>query len=309
MKTLCCIITYNPDIERLKQNIDAISHAVYDFVLIDNNSENKSEIEDLAAFNYQNINIHIIKNDKNMGIGAALNQGVQYAVDTEAEWILTMDQDSVFFDNSVIELINHPKEEKTGIIFPAFDERNAMLAFQHYGKIEKLYKRFIHSLRNWWRYTMGNKMPMTSGCLLNVKAAINVGGFDESLFIGAVDWDMNLKLMKNGYKIIKCGSARLLQEFGNPEIKKYAGWSVIVPGYSLWRNYYMVRNDILMIKKYFTVYPSWLTLDMLRLIYSCIRILIVGPNRTKTAKFMWYGLRDAITGYKRPQEDVLKIQQ
>jgi len=220
-----------------------------------------------------------------------------------------MDQDSVFLGDSVKELINYPKDEKTGIIFPAFDDKNAQLAFQHYGKIEKVYKRFIHSIRNWWRHSMGEKMPMTSGCLINLKAAIKVGGFDESLFIGAVDWDINLKLMKNGYKIIKCSSAKLLQEFGKPEVKKYAGWSVIVPGYSLWRSYYMVRNDILMFRKYFTVYPSWLIFDMFRLIYSCIRILIIGPNRYKTAKFMWYGLRDAITGYRRQQEDVLKIQQ
>ena len=150
-------------------------------------------------------------------------------------------------------------------------------------------------------------MPMTSGCLLNVKAAVNVGGFDESLFIGAVDWDMNLKLIKNGYKIIKRPSAKLLQEFGKPEVRKYAGLSVIVPGYSLWRNYYMVRNDILMLRKYFTVYPSWLILDMFRLFYSCIRILLIGPNRTKIAKIMLYGLWDAITNYRRPQEDVLKI--
>ena len=308
MKILCCIITYNPDIERLKQNINAISNAVHDFVLIDNNSENKHEIEDLAALYYQNINVNIIKNDKNMGIGTALNQGVQYAVDSEASWILTMDQDSVFFGDSVKELINYPKDEKTGIVFPAFDDRNAQMAFQHYNRIEKFFKRCIFSIRNWWRYSMGEKMPMTSGCLLNVNAAVKAGGFDESLFIGAVDWDMNLKLMKNGYRIIKCSSAKLLQEFGKPEIKKYAGWSVIVPGYSLWRNYYMVRNDILMVRKYFTVYPSWLVLDMFRLIYSCIRILMIGPNRAAIAKFMLYGLRDSITGKRRPHEDVLKIQ-
>ena len=90
---LAGIVLYNPDEDRLVENIQAVVGQVDETILIDNNSSNIEKIK--KRVNELNYNINIIENSKNNGIAFALNQILEYAIDNNYEWFLTLDQDSV----------------------------------------------------------------------------------------------------------------------------------------------------------------------------------------------------------------------
>lgn len=71
MKYIAGIVLYNPDLGRLKENIESICKQVDKVILIDNGSDNIREIEDLIK---EYLNCILLKNGENMGIAYALNQ-------------------------------------------------------------------------------------------------------------------------------------------------------------------------------------------------------------------------------------------
>ena len=76
MKYIAGIVLYNPDLGRLKENIESICKQVDKVILIDNGSDNIREIEDLIK---KYLNCILLKNGENMGIAYALNQILKYA--------------------------------------------------------------------------------------------------------------------------------------------------------------------------------------------------------------------------------------
>ena len=109
-RLIAIIITYNPDLDSgvLKKQISLIEKYCLKVVLIDNNSENKDEINALCSSFKK---AEYVQLDNNYGIGYALNLGLEIAINTPgAQWLLTMDQDSLFVK------INLLTSSKTGLI-------------------------------------------------------------------------------------------------------------------------------------------------------------------------------------------------
>ena len=98
MKYIAGIVLYNPDLGRLKENIESICKQVDKVILIDNGSDNIREIEDLIK---EYLNCILLKNGENMGIAYALNQILKYAYENDVKWFLTLDQDSVCSRNLI----------------------------------------------------------------------------------------------------------------------------------------------------------------------------------------------------------------
>ena len=90
------IVLFNPNKERLTQNIDAIYPQVDKIVLIDNCSTNGIHIE-----TRKKIDITLIRNNTNKGIAFALNQIMEYAFGHNFDWVITLDQDSVVSNNLI----------------------------------------------------------------------------------------------------------------------------------------------------------------------------------------------------------------
>ena len=92
MKTILgVIITYNPNLDLLKKNINSFIASVNEVLIIDNGSESFSDL-----FQLENNNIKILSNASNLGIADGLNRALLYAEENHFDYILTMDQDSFF---------------------------------------------------------------------------------------------------------------------------------------------------------------------------------------------------------------------
>lgn len=244
VKTAAGIVTYNPEIERLQENLKAASKQV-DFVLIyDNASKNIDEIEKvISAFQ----NVRVIKSDTNKGVAGALNELSDIAIEENVEWFLTLDHDSVIPDN-FIETCKTFIADDIGIICPVmYDKRRPQIDAT--SKDKTSYVDFC----------------ITSGSFVNLKVWIQIGKYDEFLFVGLVDNEYCKRVILNGYKILRLNEMLMDHELGTLQpsrlAKAYKKLAVILHSKTIaalsykrkvspFRAYYATRNIVYLSKKY-----------------------------------------------------------
>lgn len=169
IKVLAGIVLYNPDSERLRENITAVHPQVDCVLLIDNGSDNKSYTEITKNHN----DLVIIQNKKNQGIAYALNQICGYAYTHGYNWVLTLDQDSVATPG-MVDTYKSIVDDTIGILGCWIHDRGYQID-ESWG-IE-------HG-------TFETDWVITSAAFTNVKAWKDCGGFDNGMFIDYVDWDI-----------------------------------------------------------------------------------------------------------------------
>ena len=224
------IVLFNPDIKRLKENIDAVIIQCTHLYLVDNGSGNVDEVKGLLN-QYNQSKISILWNRENQGIAKALNQLTSAAQKEGFDWILTLDQDSVVPSNIVGEFEKYINNSSVGILCPIICDRNKDEEI----KINEDCTEIDECI--------------TSGSLLNIRAWSEIGGFDERMFIDGVDFDICYRLRQRGYKIYCIHSVVLLHELGHIEYHRFLFWKVLVKNHSAFRKYYIARNIIYTAKK------------------------------------------------------------
>lgn len=267
------IVLYNPDLGRLRMNIEAIERNGYvnQIVVVDNHSNNLDEAEQLLA---THTTTHLIRNTKNVGIARALNQIAQYATEKGAAWVLTLDQDSVIPDGLIGEYLNYTNLPNVGIIACRIVDMN-------YGQ--------MHTSRTeGWEYI---EQCITSGSLLNLTAWKQVGGFCEKLFIDGVDFDFCIRLRQKGYKILRTNNTYLTHEIGHGRSVKIAGRKALVLNHSALRLYYIARN-YLYIGITHNEKAKWIKEVMKRMLL----VALYEKDKLNKLRHMARGIRHALKG-------------
>ncbi|BDZ77039.1 glycosyltransferase family 2 protein [Claveliimonas bilis] len=265
------IVLYNPQIDRLRDNIVSAAAQTECIVLIDNGSSNIDEIEK-ADFVVEHC--VLIKNSSNLGLATALNQAMQWAYENDYDWVLTLDQDSVCEKSLVVNLSKHVNKERVGIIAPKFIDRNC--------------KRLSDS-ETGWKYIL---RCITSASLTNVKIWKEVGEFNEELFIDYVDYDFCAKLIRSGYAIIKDSDVSLIHEIGHSKrifvAKKH---SYILYNHSAMRDYYIVRNTLYYCYEYPDVWN--VKREKRELLIRCVMIMLFESDKRHKFAAMLKGWKDS----------------
>lgn len=230
MKTIAGIVLYNPDIARLRENIEAINPQVDEILMVDNGSIKSSYHGIFDTYK----GITIIKNDINQGIAYALNQICGYAYTHGFDWVLTLDQDSVATPG-MVDVYRSIANDKIGILGCWIHDRGYQID-ESWG-IE--------------HETFETDWVITSAAFTNVKAWKDCGGFDNGMFIDYVDWDICEAMRKVGYKIMKTYKTKLIHELGHNTRLVMVRYHVMqVMNHKPIRYYYSVRNRIYMARKY-----------------------------------------------------------
>lgn len=255
MKILAGIVTFNPNISVLKENIKAVLSQVDAVVLVDNHSGNYSDIDSLkTCFNFL-----IIKNDENEGIAHALNQLCQYAENADYDWVLTLDQDSIVPNGLISEYKKYVGLKDVGMICCRFSDRNidALPTDEHFADFD-----FV-------------PVAITSGSMMEITKWRKVGGFSEELFIDCVDNDICYSLCENGYNIIRVNRVVMSHTIGKSKSVLFKGNQIIVYGESAIRCYYIFRNNILVAKKHWKFIRRFYRFGIISFIHSIIRRIII----------------------------------
>lgn len=229
MNSVCAgIVLYNPNIDRLKLNLDSIIDQVSIVFLQDNGSDN---INDINCLLNSYSNVQLLRSSTNKGIAWALNRLCEKAIEYGTNWILTLDQDSVSPSNIIEGLYRNTSKECTGIICPQIVDVNAGIINEGNAGVESV------------------KECITSGSLLNLKAWESINGFDEVMFIDNVDFEFCYRLRETGWNIYKDNRVKLTHEIGNIQIRRFFCFKVIVKNHNEFRKYYIARNTIYFARK------------------------------------------------------------
>lgn len=290
-KKICAgIVTFNPEISRLSENIDAIRNQVDAIFIVDNNSNNIDIIKKIIS---KDSGIKLICNNQNRGIATALNQLMKAAEDWKYSYVITLDQDSVSTPGMVSELVSHI-DMKTGIVSPQIVDRN-MVDISNWDSCRdnKVYE--VHQA--------ARKGIITSGALTSIEAWKHVGGFDDSFFIDYVDYDFNKRLLLEGYRLIRTGRTILIHECGNMQAtplvvlrrsqnNKWHFERFYSFGHSPFRCYYKARNRILFSKKYAGIAGPMQFEGAIQIIPQIILTLLFEKNRKEKFKSFIRGIID-----------------
>ena len=266
------IVSFNPDISRLEENINAIYSQVDKIIIVDNNSKNVSDINTITD---KLKNVFLINNNNNFGIAKALNQIMEIGLRDHVDWVLTLDQDSVVSASLISKYKKYTDLPNVGMITCLIKDRNAKgIVFK---KTETEYEEVQGCI--------------TSGCLTNVLAWDKCGHFDEKMFIDYVDYDMCMSFIERGYKIIRVNHVGLLHELGHSKDVKFLGKKHIIYNHTSKRKYFIVRNRLYYNKKHAKIinkkvaYKGILRFIILTLIYE--------PNKFSNFKAMIRGALDS----------------
>lgn len=268
------IVTYQPDKQRLQENIlSALTNQEAGHVfIVDNHSLNLSDIQQLVADYPRTV---LIENDDNKGIAHALNQIAECAEKQGYEWFVTLDQDSVMPKRSMDEYVPYTQEDDIGIICPSIVDRNMGAEYnpshQETDEIEQC---------------------ITAGNLVRLEAWKKAGGFSDELFIDGVDFDFCLKIRKAGYKILRVNRIQLLQEVGHgKKIPLPFHHQMSVLHHSPTRLYYIARNYLYIGKKH---HQRWhWTVEVAKRMFI---VLCFEKNRWKKLRYMLIGIRHSMKG-------------
>lgn len=231
MSYIAGIVLFNPEIDRLVDNIEAIYKQVDKLLLVDNDSKNIEDVEKLAA-NYANC--ILIKNKENMGIAYALNQILGYAYENKYDWFLTLDQDSVCAENLIQVYEKYIEIPDIATITSCVIDRNFVTEDDF---LEDEDYRFV-------------TYCITSGALMNTEICWKCGGWDEKLFIDNVDGDICIKFKRKGYKVLSIHYNGILHEVGHGRNVRFLWKKDIIYNHPANRQYYMARNQIYVARKY-----------------------------------------------------------
>ena len=102
-------VTYNPDIDCFKAQLQSLQYQLDDCVIVDNGSKNVAEIEGLC----QQYQYDLIKLNTNRGLSYAQNIGIEDAISRGANYLLLLDQDSVLGEDFIMAMSKMRSEEHT----------------------------------------------------------------------------------------------------------------------------------------------------------------------------------------------------
>lgn len=261
------IVTYNPNLSELINNLKAIINQVSQIIIVDNGSNNVVEIRQIS----KKYNCKLIENKINKGIANALNIIMECSLGI-ADWVLLLDQDSLCPANLIDTYRNYFNIPKLAVITPTIYDRNSS-------------KKIV--LKN--GYTEINEF-ITSGSLNKVEVWNTIGRFNEKLFIDMVDWEFAYRLKENNYKIIKVNNICINHAIGKLISHNIGFICLSTYNHNAFRKYYITRNSIYLSHKY----PQYLNpyLMYLRIVKRILIVILIEDEKKKKLASMFKGIKD-----------------
>jgi rhamnosyltransferase len=193
--TLAAIVSFNGGENTLKL-IDRLRLMVDCVYIVDNGSSMYSK--DLLASKGTDLRVKILFLPENYGIGKALNLALEYAYSHNYKWFITFDQDSM----------------------PSLNMIKKILEFRHVNRNSRCFTPTLVTSKN--SETINSEIAnsivsyaITSGNMIAVDVALEIGGYDEIYFIDCVDFEFSLRLRRYGYEIFRVGDAKMAHRVGD----------------------------------------------------------------------------------------------
>ena len=243
MKLAGIVILYYPD-QDLSTRIDSYLGCVEKLYVIDN-SETRHAEPMLDA------KIEWWSDGQNKGISSRINEATAKAIEAGFEWLLMMDQDSLFSPENLIRYLscvnNMADKDSVAQFGVSFIETTNAAT-------ETTDIRADCTFR-------GNNLLITSGSLLNLSIFQKIGPFNEYLFIDGVDFEYCLRANMAGFKNIQFQGVYLNHSLGVKSSHRSfkTAKKTVRSLHSPLRMYYMTRNYLYLKSQFGKIFPAEIT--------------------------------------------------
>lgn len=284
------IVTYEPDLGALTENISRIATQVARVYIVDNSISANAQ-RDIRALQAANVEVDTVS--ANIGIAAALNRGIDSANARAPAFVVLLDQDSQPAENMVAVLMRDwqaAKDEgkRVAAIGPTqIDARTGTAApFVRFG--------FPRNSKRWpdAGQTAVCDFLITSGSVLALDTFAQIGRFDEALFIDNVDMEWSHRATANGFLLLGSADAKMNHRLGDRLARRPGGHAAI---HAPVRLYYMMRNRV---NLYFRKNTPliWIAQDIPRMLLKFLGFSLFVRPRRQNASAMLSGLADGLRG-------------
>lgn len=279
---ICAIVVSHNPPQSFADTIKALLPQVESAVIVDNGSGEAAQ--NLLARMAQEYKpkLAVLSNPDNRGLAEAQNQGVQYASEMAAAWVLLLDDDSIPAPDMVEKLktgyLNHSVKQSIDIVSPAILEKNTG-GVSHY--VLPLWGPFFHRSGFGNRDTLEPFAVIASGSLIKTSAFMEMGLFREEFFIDYVDTEFCLRLASNGRKILAVRNAILHHQLGAKTAHDVGSFTIIASNHGPERRFTIYRNRVVVWKRYCFRTPGYICYDMLAALWDISRILLFEREKMK----------------------------
>ena len=223
----------------------------------------------------------VVRHRENKGVARSLNRGLTTAFETNASWLLTVDQDSdlpPLYLNHLLATATSAHEAGLPVGVVAAQTVNIPGADLGYPA----------------RYEAGHLVTaevFQSGSLWSVAALAEIGGFDESFGIDAVDAAACLRLRERGYRIVLADGTSFHHRYGAGIPIRAFGRTVISTGHSPDRRTGMVHNRLRLLPAEARQDPAQAWRSLRRLAVNTALAVSVEGDRWENTKATIRGFR------------------
>lgn len=286
--TLAIIVTFHPEIEQLRAQLDILSQSDVDILIVDNASDKIQLVKNLAEKYDKHVEIFLC--DTNLGIAAAHNIGIKHAINNKYEYFLLMDQDSLPASNMLSILHDAiSKYPNAAAVGPQFLDAN-----------NNVRSRFIRISG----LTVDKKLQpdingcvivdhlISSGSLIAVEKIKIIGLMDESLFIDYVDVEWALRARSKGFNNYGVCNAHMMHSLGDDRVN-FLNSSIAI--HSPLRHYYQARNALLLYKRSYIPW-NWKVVDAFKLLVKMSIYIIASRHKSLELKMIFRGVMHGLRG-------------
>ena len=293
--TICAVVvTYHPDLIELENLLLALTNQVTVTVIVDNGSS-KDCVSWIEA--HQQKNIVFLPLTENLGVAEAHNHAIRWAQKNSIIHVVLFDQDSLPFPDMIEQLLAGEvkllqRGERVAAVGPQYhDPRHPEPApFFRFAGLKSIRinckkgENELHQV----------DFLITSGMLIRLSALDTIGMMDASLFIDYVDVEWCLRAKSMEYNCFGVCAAKMNHTLGD-RVFSWRNGKRIIPVHSPLRNYYLIRNALLLYKRNY-ISLTWTLSDAYRLVlkYGLFSLLI--PPRFLNFRMMTLGLWHGIRG-------------
>lgn len=263
------VVLYKPE-DDIKDNIKSYLDQLDRLYVIDNTPNETNEIKLPKSKK-----IEYIPLKENKGVSYALNVAAKESIKKGYNWMLTMDQDSIFKKGELDKLIDYidtNKDSKVGLVCPW----HSIATNPDKPKEEIDYPVEV----------------MTSGNIINLKAYTKIGGYKDWLFIDCIDFDYCMNLNVHGYKIVRLNYAELEHQLGDICVKHHLRRDFVCSNHNYIRRYYMARNIYYIGDLYGKDFPDYCQFLKRGLRGQLMNIVLFEKDKFRKVRNIYRGIKD-----------------
>ncbi len=267
------LVTFYPDDDDIA-HLNALCAAHEHVIVIDNTPTESSE------HNRERIECRqLVSNHANTGLSAALNKGIRIAGEQGIDDIFLFDQDSRIdpdYCSRMMDFKHQPGNDSTDFFAPNFYDTNA-----------GTHARF--AILGKWRWhveecdgdtkAIDSSFAITSGLLISYRSFVELGDIREDYFIDHMDTEYCLRALCKGKRIIIHCGVTINHAIGNRQKRRFLGVTIKPNNHRALRRYYIARNGMDIVIRYFRPYPSTLSLHLARMIHDLLAITLYEDNK------------------------------